>query len=375
MRVIHVIKAVGIAGAEQHLLTLLPGLRSHDVDARLILLFDPRRPMSDYVTAMAAKGVPVEPLPIRHHADATVLTRLARCFRDEKPDAVHTHLIHADLYGIVAAWLSGVRAIVTSRHNDDAFRYRRPVRMINAVLWRGVQAGIGISEAITRFSITVEGAPAERMHTIHYGVDVSQPPLDRGAARRALLQELRLPDSARLAGMACRLVEQKGVSYAIDAFGQVAAEFPDAYLLIAGEGRLRAALESQAREAQLAERIRFLGWRGNIPAYMAALDVLLAPSLWEGFGLVLLEAMAQQTPIIASAVSAIPEIVIDGETGRLVPGKDATALADALRGLLADAAYRQHLGLVGRDRLEMAFNADTMVRRTLDVYQSLCGNL
>jgi glycosyltransferase involved in cell wall biosynthesis len=108
---------------------------------------------------------------------------------------------------------------------------------------------------------------------------------------------------------------------------------------------------------------------------MAALDVLLAPSLWEGFGLVLLEAMAQQTPIIASAVSAIPEIVIDGETGRLVPGKDATALADALRGLLADAAYRQHLGLVGRDRLEMAFNADTMVRRTLDVYQSLCGNL
>jgi glycosyltransferase involved in cell wall biosynthesis len=371
MRVIHVIKAVGIAGAEQHLLTLLPGLRSHGVDARLIVLFDPRRPMRDYVAAMEAKGVPVEPMPIRHHADVTVLARLMSRFREEKPDVVHTHLIHADLYGIVAARLSGVRAILTSRHNDDAFRYRRPVRMVNAALWRGVQAGIGISEAITRFSITVESAPAEWMHTIHYGVDVSQPPLDRGAARRALLQELGLPDSARLAGMACRLVEQKGVSYAIDAFGQIAAEFPDAYLLIAGEGRLRTTLESQAREAQLAERIRFLGWRGNIPAYMAALDVLLAPSLWEGFGLVLLEAMAQQTPIIASAVSAIPEIIIDGETGRLVPGRDAVALADALRGLLADPAYRQHLGLVGRDRLEMAFNADTMVRRTLDVYQSL----
>lgn len=369
MRVIHVIKAVGIAGAEQHLLTLLPGLRSCGVDARLILLFDPRRPMGEYAAAMAAKGVPVEALPIRHHADVTVLARLMSRFRQEKPDAVHTHLIHADVYGILAARLSGVRAILTSRHNDDAFRARQPVRMVNAALWRSVQAGIGISEAITRFSIAVEGAPAERMHTIHYGVDVSQPPLDRGAARRVLLQELGLPESARLVGMACRLVEQKGVSYAIDAFGRIAAEFPDAHLLIAGEGRLRAALEVQA--ALLAERVRFLGWRGNIPAFMAGLDVLLAPSLWEGFGLVLLEAMAQQTPIIASAVSAIPEIVIDGETGHLVQVRDAAGLADALRGLLADVAYRQHLGLVGRDRLEMAFSADTMVRRTLELYQQL----
>lgn len=369
MRVIHVIKAVGIAGAEQHLLTLLPGLCSHGVDARLILLFDPKRPMTEYAAALEAKGVPVEALPIRHHADVTVLTRLMSRFRQQQPNAVHTHLIHADLYGIIAARLSGVRAILTSRHNDDAFRSRWSVRMLNAALWRGVHAGIGISEAITRFSIDVEGAPADRMHTIHYGVDVSQPPLDRGTARRALIQELGLPESARLVGMACRLVEQKGVAYAIDAFGRIAAEFPDAHLLIAGEGRLRAALEMQA--APLAERVRFLGWRGNIPAYMSALDVLLAPSLWEGFGLVLLEAMAQQTPIIASAVSAIPEIVIDGETGRLVPARDAAALAEALRGLLADSAYRQHLGLVGRDRLEIAFSAATMVQRTLAVYQSL----
>lgn len=369
MRVIHIIKAVGIAGAEQHLLMLLPGLRSHGVDARLILLFDPKRPMTEYATTMEARGVPVEALPIHHHADVTVLPRLVTRFRQQKPDAVHTHLIHADWYGIVAAQLSRVRTILTSRHNDDAFRARLPVRMVNTALWRGVDAGIGISDAITQFSIAVEGAPADRMHTIHYGVDVSLPPLDRSAARRALLQELGLPESARLVGVACRLVEQKGVYYAIDAFGRIASEFPDACLLIAGEGRLRTMLEMQA--APLAERIRFLGWRENIPAYMAALDVLLAPSLWEGFGLVLLEAMAQQTPVIASAVSAIPEIVVDGETGRLVPARDAAALADALRSLLADAAYRQYLGLVGRDRLEMVFSADTMVRRTLDVYQSL----
>ncbi|MDL1885046.1 glycosyltransferase family 4 protein, partial [Anaerolineae bacterium CFX8] len=146
-------------------------------------------------------------------------------------------------------------------------------------------------------------------------------------------------------------------------------DFPQAHLLIAGQGPLETELRALA--APLGERVHFLGWRDDTPRLMAALDVLLVPSLWEGFGLVILEAMAQQTPVIGSAVSAIPEIITDGETGLLAPPRSADKLADALRTLLADAPLRHHLGLLARDRLESFFDAARMADETAALYEEL----
>lgn len=369
MRVAHIVKVVRVAGAEQHLLALLAGLRARQIDAHLLLLVEPDRPMDDYVAMLDAQAIPVQRLPIYSDVDVLLTRRLIGSLRALQPDAAHTHLLHADLFGIPAARLAGVPVVVTSRHNDDAFRYRLPIRLVNRALWRLADAAVAISDSIARFTIEVEGAPAEKVRRIHYGLDTARPPLDRAAARQALLGELGLPASAVLVGLVCRLVEQKGAAYAIEAFRQVAADFPDAALLIAGEGPLRDSLQAQA--APLGDRVRFLGWRQDTARLFAALDIFLAPSLWEGFGLVLLEAMAQQTPVIASAVSAIPEVVAGGETGLLVPPRDANALADALRTLLADAALRQHMGLLGRDRLETYFSADRMVDETAALYGEL----
>jgi glycosyltransferase involved in cell wall biosynthesis len=175
--------------------------------------------------------------------------------------------------------------------------------------------------------------------------------------------------------MVCRLIEQKGVRYGLEAFIQLASGFPNAHLLVVGEGSLRAELEANATKANLSNRVHFLGWRPDAAALMAGLDILLAPSLWEGFGLVLLEAMAQQTPIVASRVSAIPEVVIDRETGLLVEPKDVNRLKDAISELLKDAALRQHMGLMGRDRLETAFSATRMVRETIELYHTITDGM
>jgi glycosyltransferase involved in cell wall biosynthesis len=312
-------------------------------------------------------GVPVRRIPIYRHVDLTVIRRLRRALRDPRPDIVHTHLIHADVYGMAAARRSGIRTIVTSRHNDDQFRRLLPIRLLNRLLWRSTRAGIAISHAIARFCVDVEGAPAAKITTIHYGL----PPLvvDRKAAQAALRRELELPDDTLLIGMVCRLIEQKGVVYGLRAFARVAPQYPNALLIVAGDGPLRAALEAEAKALGVADRVHFLGWRDDTTTILAALDVLLAPSLWEGFGLVLLEAMAQTVPIIGSAVSAIPEVIVDGETGLLVPPRDTAALANALDLLLRDAALRRHLGLMGQDRLESAFSVERMAAQTLTLYE------
>ncbi len=368
MRVVHVMKIKGIAGAERHLLLLAAGQRQRGWDARIVMLVNPDQPMDDMLAEAGARGIPIQQLAIHNWADLSLLRRLRAVLRELRPQVVHTHLQHADLFGIPAARLAGAPVVISSRHNDDPRRRWLPLRLLNRGLWALADGGIGISEALTRFTIAFEGASPAKMRTIYYGVTI-EPPLDSSAMRRRLRSELGLPPDCVTVGVACRLIEQKGVAYAVEAFKRVAPDYPNVYLLIAGEGPLRPALERQA--APLGDRVRFLGWRHDIPAFLAGLNVLLVPSLWEGFGLIMLEAMAQQVAIIGSAVSAIPEVVADGETGLLVPPRDPDALAGALARLLADAPLRQHMGLLGRDRLEARFSAERMVSETTALYAEL----
>lgn len=371
-RVIHLAKMTGAAGSEGHLLALLPGLRARGVDARLWMLVEPGNPVQAYVDRIEARGVPVERIVIRRHLDPGLWRRLTAHLRQARPDLVHTHLIHADLYGIPAARRAGVRGVISSRHNDDRFRRWLPFRVLSRWLWRQADAGIAISEAIRRFAIAVEGVSPDKIHTVHYGLDPAtlQAPPD---ARARLRAELGLPPGALLAGSVCRLIAQKGLDNALDAFGQVAAECPAAHYVVAGDGSLRGALEAQAARLGLADRAHFLGWRADAPAVLAALDVLLAPSRWEGFGLVFLEAMALGVPVISTRVSAIPEIVADGETGWLVPPGDPAAIARALRAALSDPDERRRRGEAGRARLESRFTVDAMVEHTLAVYRGVLG--
>lgn len=363
----HVMKMTRMAGAENHLLTLLDGQRKRQVDAQAVILVEPSNPMLTFVEAARERSIPLHSLVIERNLDFSVLLRLRALLSHIRPQVVHTHLQHADLYGILAARTVGVPVVVTSRHNDNAFRRRPPFRQINRLLWRLVDAGIAISDALGRFVVEVEGAPAHKIQTIHYGI-AAQSHL---AQRRTLREPFQVGLDDPLIGIVCRLVEQKGVTYGLRAFKQISERFPTARLLIAGDGPLRPALEAETAALGLAERVHFLGWRDDVPRLMAALDVLLVPSLWEGFGLVILEAMAQQVPTVASGVSAIPEIVLHGETGLLVPPRDADALAAALATLLSDAALRRYMGLLAEERVETYFTVDRMVDQTIALYEQL----
>jgi glycosyltransferase involved in cell wall biosynthesis len=375
MRVVHVVKVKGVAGAENHLLLLLAGLRERGIDAEFLLLVEPSLPVDEMVQAAEARGIPTERVLINGNLDLGLYRRLWRELRARKPDIVHTHLLHADLFAVPTAWLMRFRTsrtqrtiIISSRHNDDAFRLQPYQRILNNLLWHMTDAGIAISEAVRRFSIDREGVRPDRIHTIYYG---SHSERDDPELRRAVRDELDIPPEATVIGLVCRLIEQKGIAYGIRAFGQIADQFPQARLLIVGEGKLRNSLEAEVRALKLGDRVQFLGWRVDGARMMAAFDIFLMPSLWEGFGLVMLEAMAHSLPIVGSAVSAIPEVVLNGETGLLVPPRDENGLADALALLLRDAPLRKHMGLMGLDRLETQFSVTKMVDETAKLYALL----
>jgi glycosyltransferase involved in cell wall biosynthesis len=164
-----------------------------------------------------------------------------------------------------------------------------------------------------------------------------------------------------------RLDAQKGHAYLLAA----AADIPDALFVFVGEGRERSALEAQARALGVAERVRFLGHRDDVPDLLAACDVFVLPSRYEGLPLSVLEAMAAARPVVATAIEGTDEIVRHGETGLLVPPAAPSALAEAIRAVLADRALATRMGQAGRARVGREFSMSRMIDEVTGVYDEL----
>lgn len=370
MRVSHLIKAKQIGGAERHLLMLLPALIKRGIDTRLLVMIEPDKPMDDLFAEAAERGIPTEAILVHGNTDLVLINRIRSKLAEHKPDILHTHLIHADSFGMPAGKLAGVPHLITTRHNDDDFRNQAIVKLASGVMWTGFSACICISEAVKDFVLRVEHAPSEKLYVVRYGAEHERFPDDAyKTARRNLLELLALPPEAQLIGMACRLVEQKGLPYALKALELLVPNYPNAHLVIAGDGEMLHELKHKAADLEIADHVHFLGWRSDVPQIMMGLDIFLIPSLWEGFGLVALEAMSKRLPVIASRVSALPEVVAEGETGLLIPPKDPEAIVSAISLLLDDRALAAHMGLLAEDRVEQAFSVDRMADETLAVYR------
>jgi len=344
----------GVGGSERHLLTLLPALADRGAEPVFVGLDDSAWDPEPFYRELS---VPCVRLRAPRDLDPKLLVSLRRALRRLEPDVVHTHLVHADLYGALAA-----RApVVSTKHNDDRFR-TGSFRYIERVLARRASRVIAITQALARFTVEQVGLPAEKVEVIHYGLD--EPPQAWGENPPALL-----PEGARVLLAVCRLVEQKGVDVAVRALAAVRHEHPEAVLVVLGDGPERAALERVAADLDVAEAVFLPGRVGDVAAWLRRAELVVHPVRWEGFGLALLEAMLAERPAVASAVSSVPEIVVDGETGLLVPPNDPTALAAAIARLLSDRVLAERLGSAGLARARSEFSVERMARRTLAVYE------
>jgi glycosyltransferase involved in cell wall biosynthesis len=369
-KIVHIAKVTGVHGMEKHLLTLLPRLNGQLYEIVFLILIDPQHPVADYLESLKQQGIATHPVAIHHHIDPFCFWAVLKYLKQIKPILVHTHLMHGDLYGIAAARCAGIKTIVSSKHNDDAFRLRQPFKTINYVLNRNTAKIITISDWIARFTQNAEGAARKIIRTIYYGIEPAQTSSDRNALRASL----NLGKEDIVVGIIARLVEQKGHRYLIDGFAKAVMENQKLRLLIVGSGELEGELKKRIKRENLQEKVIFSGYRSDTVDLLNAIDIFAHPSLWEGFGLSVLEAMNMGKPVVATNVSALPELVEDTVTGFLVPPRDAAALADALLKLAANPSLRQQLGASGQQRCRSFFSVDRMVQETRSLYAEVLAS-
>jgi len=266
------------------------------------------------------------------------IPRVRRLVRDLRPDLLHA--LHLTSYGFLAV-LCDVRPTVVSVWGTDVleaprlspFHYlitRYALRRADHI----TATGLRLAEAAARYAPT--GKPVT---VVPYGVDL-----------REFRPRHREERPEVVVGAVARLSKEKGLHYLLEAFAAVAGHHPQARLVLAGEGPERKRLERLAARLSLGERVRFLGEvpHEQVPEVLQGLDVFAMPSTYEGFGVAALEAEAMEVPAVASRIHGIPDVVVDGETGLLVPPRDRQALAAAMERLVTDGDLRRRLGQAGR---------------------------
>ena len=350
MRVLHLHRIGGIGGSERHLLTLLPALADRGFDVRFLGLDDPSRAPDPFYEQLR---VPFARVPASRDVDPVLAARVSRAVRRARPDVVHTHLVHADLYGALHG-----RTLVSTKHNDDPFR-TGPFRFVERVLAHRARRIVTITDALRRFQIERVGIPPAKLVTIHYGLD--DPPPAWGTNR---------PDEvaadARVLLAICRLERQKGLDIAVRALPIVRERHPDVELVVLGEGPERSALASLACGCDVP--VHLVGRVPDVAAWLRRATLLVHPARWEGFGLAVLEAMIASVPVVASRVSSLPELVVDGETGVLVDPGDPAALSAGIERALES---RERLAVAAKQRARERFSVRRMADATGALYDSL----
>jgi glycosyltransferase involved in cell wall biosynthesis len=354
LRIVHVAKVAGISGAENHLLLLLPALRERGHDVRLVMLHESEPGAAELADRLETQGVQVERLRMRAPVDPLVFGRLVRVIRRDRPDVLHTHLVHADFHGLPAGRLARVPLLVSTKHGFNPFRDRRSFAAADRAVARLADVHVAISAGLAHYLAAREGFDEAEFEIVHYGVEGGpDPPAPPGAPRLVLVG---------------RLIPIKGHEVLLEALARARAELPGVTLELAGDGPLEPELRATVARLGLGEVVTFLGRVAPpAPVYERA-QIVVVPSFGEGFGMVALEAMERGRAVIASDVGGLPEIVEADKTGLIVPPGDVAALAASIVELAGDPARTAALGGAGRERALAEFAQGRCTERIESLY-------
>ena len=363
IRVLQLLQGLAIGGIERMVIDLVAALPPKEYTVSFCT-FDREGALASEVRD---RGMSLHFRRRHGSIDLGFVVWLARLLRREKIDVLHAHNATAFFYGAAATCLlPRVRFLYTE--HDRAFPTPLRERGLHALLGRRANAVVTVSETLKKSLERYECFPPSRVHVVKNGVQLSTPTRTRTAMRA----ELALGEHPTV-GIVARLAPVKNHAYLLRSWKQVLERVPDAVLLIVGNGPQELALRNLATELGLGDAVRFLGFRMDISDVLNCLDVFVLSSLSEGLSLTLLEASSLALPIVATQVGGNPEVVIDGETGILVPSGDETAMVTALATLLGDASLRARLGTAARAFYSTHFTLPAMVHGYERQYRQLIG--
>ncbi|MGH9750358.1 MAG: glycosyltransferase [Candidatus Polarisedimenticolia bacterium] len=379
VRVCHVITRLDLGGAQENTLYTVGHLRPPYAPT---LVAGPGGLLDGEARQLQGVGVAFEPALLRSihpFRDPLAILRLARRFRAARPDIVHTHSSKAGILGRLAARLAGVPVVVHTIHGFG-FNTGQPALLRSALVTAErlvapftthfiAVSRANLEEGVRRGIVDPAGASVIRsgVPLAAFRAAAADPALRNG---RGLRHELGFPTTTPLVGMIACLKPQKAPIDFVETAARVAARHPEVRFVLVGDGELRGAVERRAAALGLRDRLRLLGWRRDMPRIMAALDVLVLTSLWEGLPRVLPEAFATGVPVVATGVDGTTDVLRDGDTGVVCRPHDVDALSAGVSRLLEDPAHAR--ACAGRARACLPeFDIDAMVRAQEDLYARL----
>jgi len=361
IRVVELLATGTNGGAQEHVHNLMTRIDRERYDVSVCSLSP-----GSAVRKLERAGIPVCVIDVAD--DEAAVEAVAAHLAALRADIVHNHMYRAEVVGTQAAWRvaeAGLpRPYIVSTVHSSRIRSDEDRALIRRLTPR-MDHLIAVSSSIVH-KIEDEGRVGVPVTLIYNGVD-----LQRYAHQEpccTLREEYGLPAEGPIVGVVARLEAEKGHPTLLDAWPHVLAEFPDATLLVVGEGSRHEALNAQADALGISRSVVFTGRRDDVPAVTAALDVAVLPSYREAQGLTILEAMALSRPVVASNVGGIPEMIEDGRTGLLVPPHDPGALATAISRLLRDHPLADTLARAGHDLVHERFCVELMARAVETIY-------
>ena len=381
MRVAHVITRMILGGAQENVLLCCQDLLRRG-DEVLLVAGPATGPEGSLLDRARAGGVPlalIEPLrrPIDPWRDWMSYRQIRRALGDFRPDVVHTHSAKGGILGRAAAWSLHTPAIVHTVHGAPFYPWQgRGAQFFGQACerWaaRRCHALVSVADAMTEVMVAAHVAPREKFTTIYSGMEVA-PLLDSAGRRDAMRRQLGYRPDDVVVGKIARLFHLKGHCYLIRAAGELVRACPQAKFLFLGDGVLRGALEREITAVGLADHFRFAGLvpPDQVPGFLAAMDIVVHASLREGLARALPQALIAAKPVVSFDIDGAREVVINDQTGFLVPPEDTGGLASALGRLIGDPALRARLGAEGRRRFTDAFRHERMTEQLHSLYERL----
>jgi glycosyltransferase involved in cell wall biosynthesis len=368
IRIAYVIKSMVVGGSQTHLTQVL---RLLDRDHFEPVLYCLRREGA-LLDTVRALGIPVQtPAAALSFKGAALPVRvigLARALRRQHADVVHNYLLRANLVGSIAARAARVPVVLSSKRGCHE---RRGFELLSAKIANVLSDRVMVNaEAVRDFVHDNEGCAKEKMVVIPSGVDTER---FRPLPPAFFKSRLGLPEDVPVVGIVTRMRVRKGVEEFIRAMARVRETQPEVHAVIVGEGDLDPELQTLVRTLGLERQLHLLGRRSDMPEVLSAFDLFVLSSHDEGMSNAILEAMAMEKPVVATAVGGTGEVVRHGHSGLLVPAKDPEALAAAISEVLAQPLRAREMGRLGRRIVHEGFSAQAMVRQMERLYLELAA--
>lgn len=363
INVVHLVEELTIGGLERVLTTIVLNLNKEKYNVSVWCL----REGGFFADRLVKEGIEVKILYLSSSRNPVSIYKLYKLFKIHKFDIIHTHAYSAGTIGRVSAFLAGIPVIISHNHSVYDYYHKR-YHFVEWFLSLITDRIICVSDIVNRFTNETQRINAGKLITIHNGIDSEYNVPEEKTAR--LRKEFGIPAEHSVICTVAHMEEHKGIKYLLESASLLLQSRNDVNFLIVGNGSLKEDLEKMCVVLNIKKEVIFAGERSDIPEILSLMDIFILPSLREGLGLSILEAMSYSKPVVATNVGGISEVVKDGISGILVPPKDPEALYSAIVDLLDDKEKQKTMGFSGKRICNERFSSKTMVGRIEELYDT-----